>query len=83
MVKQIDYLSETPLDILYDVVFNLEIKFFSKEEIILDDKVNVDAIYFIEEGTIQVESEFDFNPFIIDKLGPGSIINHRAIFLHD
>jgi len=75
MIKRVDYFSQTPIDILYDIVFKLEIKTFSKEYIILDDKTVVNAIFFIEEGIIQVETNFDNNSFIIDKLGPGSIIN--------
>ena len=48
---------------------------------ILDDKDDIDSIYFMEEGIVQVSSEFEKNEFIIDMLGPGSIINQRAVFL--
>jgi len=43
----------------------------------------IDSIYFIEEGEVQVTTEFESNEFILDTLGPGSAINHRAIFLKD
>ena len=48
---------------------------------ILGDKDDIDSIYFMEEGIVQVSSEFEKNEFIIDMLGPGSIINQRAVFL--
>ena len=43
----------------------------------------IDSIYFVEQGTVEVTSEFEANEFIIDKLGPGSAINYRAVFLKD
>ena len=43
----------------------------------------IDSIYFVEQGTVEVTSEFEANEFIVDKLGPGSAINYRAVFLKD
>lgn len=30
-----------------------------------------------------MSTEFEQNPFILDVLGPGSIINYRSVFLRD
>ena len=43
----------------------------------------IDKIYFIEEGKVEVYTEFEGNRFLIDTLGPGSVINYRAVFLKD
>lgn len=43
----------------------------------------IDSIYFIEEGTVHVTTDFESNEFKIDVLGPGSAINYRAVFLKD
>ena len=50
---------------------------------VLTQDQTIDSIYFIEEGKVLVETEFEGNQFILDKLGPGSIINYRAVFLKD
>ena len=83
MVKRVEYLDQAADDIVFDIVFSLEQKFFDKDQMILAQNSNIKEIYFIEEGEVQVETEFDFNPFVIDKLGPGSVINYRAVFLKD
>ena len=49
----------------------------------VEERSDIDSILIIEEGIVHVESEFEGNEFLIDKLGPGSIINHRAVFLGD
>ena len=81
MVKRVEYFDKADDDILYEIVFNLEIKQHQKDDMILGDKDDIDSIYFMEEGIVQVSSEFEKNEFIIDMLGPGSIINQRAVFL--
>ena len=50
---------------------------------VLSQDATIDSIYFIEEGKVIVETEFELNKFVLDKLGPGSIINYRAVFLKD
>ena len=44
---------------------------------------DIKSLMIIEEGVVQVETEFEKNEFIIDLLGQGSVINYRAIFLND
>ena len=72
-----------PHDILLDIVFNLKILTFRKEDHVMEVKDNIDSIYFIEEGIIDVVTYFEMNEFVIDRLGPGSVINYRAFFLLD
>ena len=43
----------------------------------------INSIYFVEEGIVEVITEFENNEFVLDKLGPGSAINYRAVFLKD
>jgi len=83
MIKRVEYFDLVPQDILYDLIFSLEIKIFDKDDVVLHTDEIIDSILFIEEGQIEVHTEFDGNKFTIDKLGPGSAINYRAVFLRD
>lgn len=85
MIKRVEYFTEVPIDILYDILFNMKIMKFEKDQDVLDIKSDIDSIYFIEEGIIEVSCMFDKNEnnFVIEKLGPGSFLNHRAVFLSD
>ena len=44
---------------------------------------NCDQIIMIYSGTVEVYSEFEGNEFVLEKLGQGSILNHRAFFMED
>ena len=85
MIKRVEYFTEVPIDILYDILFNMKIMTFEKDQDVLDYKSDIDSIYFIEEGIIEVSCMFDKNEndFMIETLGPGSFLNHRAVFLSD
>ena len=43
----------------------------------------VDKLMFVEQGVIEVYTEFEGNEFILDTLYPGSIINQRSFLLED
>lgn len=43
----------------------------------------IDSIYFIEEGKVEVSTEFEGFNFVIDVLHPGTAINYRSVFLRD
>ena len=83
MVKRIEYFDKAPLDIMFDLIFSMKTVIFNKEQMVLTQDQTIDSIYFIEEGKVLVETEFEGNQFVLDKLGPGSIINYRAVFLKD
>lgn len=83
MVKKLEYLDLVPEDILFDLIFSLKSLTFTKEDQILKVGDNIEAIYFIEEGSVEVHTVFEGNKFTLDTLGPGSVINYRAVFLRD
>ena len=83
-IERVEYLSSLPHEILIEIIFSLKEKLFEEDSIILQaNKDTVDAIYFVEKGKLQVSTEFESNKFVLDILGPGSVINHRAIFLNE
>ena len=83
MIKRIEYLDLVPIDILYELIFSLDEKIFEKDDTVLEKESQIDSIYFVEDGIIDVITEFEDNQFLLDKLGPGSVINYRAVFLND
>ena len=83
MIKRVDYFSKVPNDIAFDLILSLKQKKFDKDQMVLTAETQIDSIYFIEEGKIEVSTEFDGNSFVIETLFPGTAINYRAIFLHD
>ena len=83
MIKRVEYLDLVPIDILYELIFTLKSKTFEKGNLVLEQDSMINSIYFIEEGIVEVITEFENNEFVLDKLGPGSAINYRAVFLKD
>ena len=83
MMKSVDYLDKAPTDIVLELIWSCEKALFEKDSVILRRDSILDSIYFIEEGKVELSTEFEGNLFVIEKLGPGSVINHRAVFLRD
>lgn len=38
---------------------------------------------FLENGVVEVNTEFEQNEFALERLYPGSVINQRAFFMQD
>ena len=72
-----------PTEILYELIFSLKQVTFDKEQYIAHTNSMIDSIYFIEEGKVEVSTEFEGNTFVFDTLYPGTAINYRAVFLRD
>ena len=63
MVKRIEYFNKAPLDILFDLIFSMKTVNFNKDQVVLSQDQTIDSIYFIEEGKVIVETEFELNHF--------------------
>lgn len=42
-----------------------------------------EALYIIESGEVEIFLEISGEEFVLERLGQGSVINHRVIFLED
>ena len=82
-ICQIDYFDKIPRDILFDLYYSLKPKIFERGETVLLEGSVIDSIYFILEGTVEVYSQFEYNEFKIEQLGPGSVLNYRSVFIND
>jgi len=56
--------------------------YFVGDEIIREG-VQADSLMFIEEGVVEVYTEFEGNTFLLENLEQGSVINPRAFFVED
>ena len=83
MFKLVEYLDQAPNDIILELIWRCSKEKFEKDSLVLKKDSTIEDIYFIEEGKVELSTEFEGNPFVIEKLGPGSVINYRAIFLRD
>ena len=83
MVRSVDYLKNCSEDLIYDIVFSLQLENFEKDSIVLQTNNQADKIYFIEEGQVELYTSFEGNEFVIERLDRGSVINHRAFFIQD
>ena len=64
-------------------MFAMKLKSFEKDKVILDTDQPIESLYIINEGILEVSTSFEQNEFVIDKLGRGSILNHRTFFKKD
>ena len=75
MIKQIDYLSTAPDEVLYEIMFSVKHVNYEKDSIIFSNQNVADSICFIESGSVQVYTKFEGHDFVLDTLTAGSIIN--------
>lgn len=52
VIKRIEYFSEAANDILYDIIFNLELIYHHKDDVVLDVQQDINSLMIIEEGQI-------------------------------
>ena len=83
MIKRVEYLAKHDDNVLYDLMFSLVPKTFEKDSIVLAEDNPANALYFIEEGILEVFTKFENNEFVLDTLHKGSAINYRAFFMQD
>ena len=75
MIKRVEYLAKHDDEVLYDLMFSLQPKTFEKDSIVLAEENAANALYFIEEGILEVYTKFENNEFVVEQLHKGSAIN--------
>ena len=81
MLKRVEYLEKHDDEVLFDLMFSLESKNEEKGNLILSENQLSDALYFVEDGEVEVYTSFEKNEFVLETLYKGSAINYRAIFM--
>ena len=83
MIKRLDYMEKIGDEALYDVIFSLSSKDYESGTVILAEEQLANSLFFVEQGTLEIYTQFEGNCFIIEKLHAGSAVNHRAYFMQD
>ena len=83
MIKRVEYLAKQDDEVLFDLMFSLQPKSLEKDETLLAEEQPANALYFIEEGIVEVFTKFENNEFVLEQLHKGSAINHRCFFMQD
>lgn len=58
-------------------------KFYEMHSYIMRENLFSDKLILIENGCVEIFTYFEGNKFIIENLGPGTIINYRTFFIED
>ena len=69
--------------LFHKILFSFAPRFIEKGNILLNEGDKVQSIFIVLSGTLEVSSSFEDNPFIIERLHQGSILNYRVIFNGD
>ena len=59
MLKRVEYLSKIEEEVLYEIMFNLELEQYESETEIMNDKPPTISLTFIESGSVDVYTKFD------------------------
>ena len=77
------YLKNVDNEILFDIMFSLKSRNFEKDTIVLAEEQTANSLFLIEEGILEVYTHFENEEFVLERLFPGSAVNHRAYFMQD
>jgi CRP-like cAMP-binding protein len=68
---------------IHTLIYTLKSQQLEEGSMVLKIGDEIDRIIFVERGQIEVYTEFEGNEFVIDRLGPGAVINPGSFWLGD
>lgn len=74
-MQRIDFLANVSIKQFNEIYYGLRRKFFEKGNPILKEGDSIDCFYMVESGLLELRTEFDGNPFSMQRLPQGTIIN--------
>lgn len=84
VINKIEFMKSTlNVETLHNLIYKLEKVNYIRGDTIFKAYDGADSILIIGRGFCEVTTYFEGNEFILEKLGQGSAINHRAFFLED
>ena len=58
-------------------------KYLHEGEMLLRELDDTDSLFIIESGQLEIFIEVEGNPFVVEHLNAGSILNHHVVFTED
>jgi len=88
MIKRVEYLSKHDDEVLFDLMFSMESIQIEKDALFLSEDNGrsehpTNALYFVEDGELEVYTKFEGSEFVVDTLHKGSIVNQKNLFSSD
>jgi CRP-like cAMP-binding protein len=82
-LDSIEYLKNTSNEIKHELLYKLKKLNFKKGGSLINFGEVATRMFIIQNGTVEIEHQVENEPFIIEKLTRGCILNHRSFLLAD
>ena len=82
-LMKIDYFKQIDYPFFHSILYKMKMRYLEKGDILLKELDDTDALFIVEYGHLEIFTEFEGNEFIVDKLPPGSVLNHHVVFTED
>jgi CRP-like cAMP-binding protein len=85
MITKIPYFGPNYLNkhLFHKILYSFELKFYNNNHELLRINDPTESLYLVIDGALEIYTDFEGNEFVIERLMPGSILNHRVIFTDD
>lgn len=82
-MRKIEFFNGIGDNATHDIMYSFIGENFSKDEYLQEPGDNATALYFLQEGVIEIETKCDDIDFTLEKLFRGSVINYRTFFMEE
>jgi len=86
-MDKIPYFRSLSLSTKQEIIYNMERHTYEKGSLLCQTDVIADKLILIHQGIVEVSVEYDRRrpgkQFVIERLGRGALINHRAFMVQD
>ncbi len=83
MLSRIPFLENAIKNCFQELTYTLREKFLLEGEYLAHARDEADKLVFIEKGIVEVVTEMEGNEFVMERLGPGSILFINSFLLED
>ena len=82
-LMRIEFFKEIDFKMFHEILYKMKTKYFECGSMLLKEGDDTDAFFIVEYGELEIFTEFEGNEFVIDRLPPGSVLNHHVVFTED
>lgn len=65
IVKQIEFINDTSIKQFNEIYYGFRRKFFEKGSLVLKEGDDIDSIYIVISGMLELQTDFDGNLFTV------------------
>ena len=71
------------IPLFHKIIYSFKEVVVNKGEVLLKEGDPVNFLIIVKTGEIELSSHIDSTTFVLEKLGPGSILNFRKFYFDD